>query len=111
MQKIAIPVNDNILTAHFGHASAYVVFDVYDNTIVGEKQLIPPPHAPGILPRWLAGHDVTDVIAGGMGQRAINLFNENKINVYAGAELKDARILAQELLDGRLVAGQNLCDH
>ncbi|MCK7542001.1 MAG: hypothetical protein MZV63_69485 [Marinilabiliales bacterium] len=37
----------------------------------------PRPHEPGLLPGWLAEKGVTDVIAGGMGQRAIGLFNSH----------------------------------
>lgn len=34
------------------------------------------PHEPGFLPVWLALQGVTHIIAGGMGQRAISLFNQ-----------------------------------
>jgi len=71
----------------------------------------PPPHEPGILPGWLAEKGVTDIIAGGIGQRAIGLFNQNKINVFVGAQIKDPSELANDLINNTLVAGANYCDH
>jgi len=58
------------------------------------------------------GYGESDVIiAGGMGQRAINLFNERKINVFVGAPIKPAKDLASDLLNDTLSAGANYCDH
>jgi predicted Fe-Mo cluster-binding NifX family protein len=56
------------------------------------KPLItPPPHELVLLPGWLAEKGVTDVIAGGNGQRAIGLFTQQKINVYVGAPIKSPK--------------------
>ena len=49
---------------------------------------IPPAHEPGLYPRWVASFGVTDVIAGGMGQKAIDFFNQQNINVFVGAPVK-----------------------
>jgi len=54
---------------------------------------------------------VTDVIAGGMGQRAIGLFNQQKINVFVGAPIKSPKELASDLLTDSLETGANYCDH
>jgi len=110
-RRIAIPVENNILSAHFGHAPVFRVYDTEDHDITDEGSLVPPPHAPGVIPEWLAEQGVTDVITGGIGQRAITIFNDHGVNVYTGAERKDADILAKELINGNLIAGQNLCDH
>lgn len=110
-KKIAIPLDNGILSSHFGHSQQFAVVDTLNGEIVNEKLLIPPPHEPGVIPAWLAQHDVTDVIAGGMGQKAITLFNNHKINVFVGAEQKDYKELALDLVNGTLVAGANYCDH
>jgi predicted Fe-Mo cluster-binding NifX family protein len=64
-----------------------------------------------LLPGWLAEKGVTDVIAGGMGQRAISLFNLENINVFVGAPIKKPTDLANDLLNNTLSAGANYCDH
>ncbi|MBN1108150.1 MAG: NifB/NifX family molybdenum-iron cluster-binding protein [Bacteroidales bacterium] len=110
-RRIAIPLEDGILCSHFGHCEQFAIIDTDYNTISGEDLLTPPPHEPGLLPAWLAEKGVTDVIAGGMGQRAINLFNQQNINVFVGAPIKDPRMLADDLLKDSLQAGANYCDH
>jgi len=110
-KRIAIPLENGILCAHFGHCQQFVIIDAENNSISGETLITPPPHEPGLLPAWLAEKGVTDVIAGGMGQRAIDLFNQQKINVFAGAQIKNHKELANDLLNNSLSAGANYCDH
>ncbi len=110
-KKVALPVSNGNLCAHFGHCEQFVVFETIDGKITSETFHTPPAHQPGVYPGWLHEMGVSDVIAGGMGQRAIQLFMANHINVYVGAHLKSPRELVNELLDGSLRAGENLCDH
>ncbi len=111
MRKIAIPVENNRVCQHFGHCRQFAVYNVDDNKIISENFLTPPRHEPGVLPAWLAEKGVKDVIAGGMGQRAINLFLNQKINVYVGVAPKEPKELVQDLINDKLDAGKNLCDH
>lgn len=110
-RRIAIPLEDGKLCAHFGHCRQFAIIDTEDGHIGNETFLQPPPHEPGLLPAWLGEKGVTDVIAGGMGQRAINLFNNQDINVFVGAQVKSPRELATDLINGSLEAGSNYCDH
>jgi predicted Fe-Mo cluster-binding NifX family protein len=110
-KRIAIPLENGILCSHFGHCQQFAIMDIENNSISSELLVTPPPHEPGLLPAWLAEKGITDVIAGGMGQRAINLFNQEKINVYVGAQIKTSKELASDLINGTLVAGANYCDH
>jgi len=110
-KRIAIPLENGILCSHFGHCQQFAIIDAEDNSISDEILVTPPPHEPGLLPAWLAEKGVTDVIAGGMGQRAINLFNEQNINVFVGAQIKSHKELANDLLNNSLAAGANYCDH
>lgn len=111
MRKIAIPMKDNMLCNHFGHSENFAVFETSDGIITKEERLTPPPHEPGTIPRWLHEVGVTDVIAGGIGQRAIQILLSNHINVYVGVAQKPAELLVNELLSDSLQAGVNLCDH
>jgi predicted Fe-Mo cluster-binding NifX family protein len=110
-KRIAIPLENGILCSHFGHCEQFAIVDAENNSISGETLVTPPPHEPGLLPAWLAEKGVTDVIAGGMGQRAIDLFNQQKINVFVGAQIKSHKELANDLLNNSLAAGANYCDH
>ncbi len=110
-KRIAIPLENGILCSHFGHCQQFAIIDTNDKSITEVSLVTPPPHEPGLLPAWLAEKGVTDVIAGGMGQRAIELFNNQKINVFVGAQIKSHSDLVDDLLNNSLVAGANYCDH
>jgi predicted Fe-Mo cluster-binding NifX family protein len=110
-KRIAIPLEGGILCSHFGHCEQFAIVDAEEKTITAEALITPPPHEPGLLPGWLAEKGITDVIAGGMGQRAIGLFNQHSINVFVGAPVKSPDELAADLLNDRLQAGANYCDH
>jgi len=107
----AIPLENGRLCSHFGHCEQFAVINVENNTIVDEKLITPPPHEPGLLPGWLAERGVTDVIAGGMGQRAISLFEAQHIRVNVGAQPKAPEELVADWLKNSLVTGNNACDH
>ena len=85
--KYAVPVTDSMLSAHFGHCEQFALFDVEEQKKeIIEKELIPSPvHQPGLLPEWLAEKGVSVVIAGGMGPRAQDIFQQNGISVVLGA--------------------------
>ncbi len=110
-RKIAIPSSNGRLDPHFGHCSEFVIMNVENSVITGESVMTAPPHEPGLLPRWLSGMGVTDVIAGGMGQRAIQIFNQHSVNVFTGAPVMTPREVAEGFLNGQLEFRSNYCDH
>ena len=111
--KIVIPVTDGKLCMHFGHCDQFAMLEVDETTkvVTGKRMLTPPPHEPGVLPRWLHYEGATVIIAGGMGQRAQTLFAENSITVVVGAPAEAPEQLVSQYLAGTLVSGANVCDH
>jgi predicted Fe-Mo cluster-binding NifX family protein len=111
--KIAIPITNGILSAHFGHCEEFALVDVNEQTkeITNVAKLQPPAHEPGVLPRWLAEQKADVIIAGGMGQRAQQLFAQNNIKVVVGAPEQSAEALASAYFNDTLEAGDNACDH
>lgn len=111
-KKIAIPVDtQNMLDAHFGHCSYFAILNIENERLVSEERLTPPPHEPGLLPMWLAEKGISDIIAGGMGQKAIQLFNQNGVNVFVGAPKLSAIELINSFLKNSLTFSANYCDH
>ncbi|WP_319509594.1 NifB/NifX family molybdenum-iron cluster-binding protein [uncultured Draconibacterium sp.] len=111
-KKIAVPVDENgILDGHFGHCKFFALIDVDETTIVNEERVTPPPHEPGVLPKWLAEKGVTDVLAGGMGHKAIQIFNYNNVNVFVGAPQLSAPELVQGYVNETIEFTANYCDH
>ena len=109
--NIAIPTAEGKLCPHFGHCEKFTIITIDDSRISGSQTLEPPPHEPGVLPRWLAEQKTNLVIAGGMGHRAQTLFNQQGIDVIVGAPSEEPETLVKAYLDGTLAAGENLCDH
>ena len=111
--KIAIPLANGRLSLHFGHCESFCLIDVDKSAkdIVGRRDVLAPPHQPGLLPRWLADHGSELIIAGGMGQRAQGLFRDNGIQVVVGAQPGEPEKIVQAYLDGVLQTGGNICDH
>jgi len=111
-KKIAVPVDTNgTLDGHFGHCAFFALFQIEEEKITKKEQVSPPPHEPGVLPKWLAEEGVTDVLAGGMGNRAIQIFNENKVNVFVGAPKLPASALVNGFLNNTIDFSANYCDH
>jgi predicted Fe-Mo cluster-binding NifX family protein len=102
-----------MLCLHFGHCEQFALIDIDANTknIDAVEMLTPPPHEPGILPKWLHEQNVDLVIAGGMGQRARSLFARHGIETIVGASEANPTELAEAWLRGTLQSGQNICDH
>ncbi len=111
--KFAIPLAEGRLCMHFGHCQTFALVEVDPATkAVKSSQMVePPPHEPGMLPRWLAERGVTAIIAGGMGSRAQALFAERGIEVVTGASGGTPTELVQAHLAGTLLTGANACDH
>jgi len=109
--KFAIPIADGKLTAHFGHCKEFAMLEVEDQKILNKEMLDPPPHEPGVLPRWLKEQGTNVVIAGGMGQRAVELFQQAGIQVIVGAPVDAPENLINSYLNQTLVTGGNVCDH
>jgi len=111
--KIAIPLTDGRLSTHFGHCDEFVLFEVDRDgkEIINKTVLASPGHQPGMLPRMLHEQGTDLIIAGGMGQRAQQLFTQNGIDIVTGAGPETPEVLVEAYLNGTLEPGENICDH
>ncbi len=111
--RIAIPTANGKLCMHFGHCELFSIIEVDENEkkITGREDVTPPPHEPGVLPRFLGEQNVSLIIAGGMGGRAHSLFSEQNINVIIGAPAEEPETIVKAYLDGSLQTGPNACSH
>jgi predicted Fe-Mo cluster-binding NifX family protein len=98
---------------HFGHCDQFTLIDVSPDSraITGQATLTPPPHEPGLYPRWLHEQGATTIIAGGMGSRAVQLFDQQNIQVVTGASGGTPEEIVKAYIAGSLQTGNNTCDH
>ncbi len=106
-----MPIESGSLSHHFGHAPEFVFVSIENNKVISKESKSPPPHAEGTIPRWLVEEQVTDLLVGGIGPKAIQILNSADINVFVGVEPADADSLAQDFISGDLKFGQNYCHH
>lgn len=108
--KIAIATEGSMVAQHFGHCPEYTIVDVENNRVQSRVVIPNPGHRPGFLPEYLAGQGVSCVIAGGMGPRAQELFEQRNIETVIGVTgtVEDA---INDYLAGRLKSGPSTCHH
>lgn len=112
MKKIAIPIDGDKLDSHFGGARNFKFYFINNDKIVDTRTQVPPPHSPGAIPKWIVENNVTDVILGGVGQKAVSILEHFNINVAKGAPVKKADTLVIEYLAGKLETSDEEChDH
>ncbi len=109
--KIALPVVGGRLHSHFGGCAffALVEADPHSRTILSSRTVAAPPHTPGFFPGWLRAQGVQAVIAGGIGQRALELFAAQGIEVRAGEPGAPAEELVARYLNGTLTGAPSGC--
>lgn len=109
--RFAVPLADGVLCNHFGHCQQFAMIEAEGKQVVKKELLTPPPHEPGVIPRWLHGLGVEVIIAGGMGARAMGMFEQMGIRVVTGAPVLPPETLVEHYLNRTLQTGPNVCDH
>lgn len=103
MIKIAIPTKDtDKVDDHFGHCEAYTVISIDQNRIK-DSEILPSPQGCGCksnIASVLKDKGVSVLLAGNMGQGALNVLNNHGIEVVRGCtgninELVDSFISGQ----------------
>ncbi len=111
MKRVAIPLQGKQLSSHFGQCESFGLYRIEGGKILDTEIVTPPNHQPGIYPRWLASLGVTDVISGGMGQKARALFETMGIKTTIGVPDREPEELVIALEEGILPTGENACNH
>ena len=73
------------------------------------REVTPPHHEPGSLPRWLQAEGVNTVIAGGLGGKALQMLEQQGMRVISGAPILPLTELLEQALNGSLPMGVTLC--
>ena len=109
--KVAFPTNDRVsVEEHFGHAKEFAFAIVKDSKVVSTEYVVPPAHAPGVIPEFVKSQGATAIITGGMGGMAVNIFKDNGIDVILGAKGSIEEAL-KFYVDGNLESTGSVCDH
>ena len=112
MKKIAIPVNEsNQIEDHFGQCNFYGVFTVSDNNEVQKIESIESEKGCGCksnIASVLAENGVSVMLAGGIGTGAINVLNNNNIEVIKGCS-GNIEDIVNKYLKGEIIDSGESC--
>ena len=108
--KVAISVDGEQVSMHFGRCESYVVFEEENGELKGKEKIANPGHAPFFLPKFLAEKGVKKMICNGIGPRAIGEFERLGVEVISGINGQVDEVIERYLKGGLKSAGST-CEH
>ncbi|MHB1485426.1 MAG: NifB/NifX family molybdenum-iron cluster-binding protein [Saccharofermentanales bacterium] len=110
--KIALPSRQNFIDDHFGHCEYFTVFTIDNNEKkIIAKDIVASPEGCGCksnIAKILAEMGVEVMIAGNMGDGAVNVLNSSGIDVLRGCS-GDVRTATLEWLAGSIIDSGDSC--
>lgn len=110
--KIAVPTKENNqIDAHFGHCEFYTIFLVSDQNEIISETILESPKGCGCksnIAYDLAQMDVRIMLAGGIGDGAVNKLASQNIQVVRNCK-GDVHQLVEEYLAGNIQDGGSNC--
>ena len=117
MKRIAISAENNngldsTVCGHFGGSPYFILVDVDGDTVIslhGVANPYFPEHQPGQVPAFIRSQSVQAMVSGGMGARAVALFQTYGVETATGAS-GTVRLALDQYLAGTLPTAEP-CAH
>lgn len=110
--KIALPSRNGQIDDHFGHCEYFTVFTIDDaNKEILNSEIIESPVGCGCksnIAQDLSKIGVSLMLAGNMGDGAVNVLKKSNIEVIRGCS-GDIKEAAQDYLDGKITDSGDSC--
>ena len=106
--KIAISTEGNEVSMHFGRCPSFTIVEIESGKLISKSSLDNPGHEPGAIPKFLNENGVNCIVAGGMGGRAQEFFQEFNIQTVLGANGTIDEVI-EKLKEGNLEGGESSC--
>ena len=110
--KIAVPTRGGAVDNHFGHCDHYTIFTIVDGD-VRMKEILPSPQGCGCKSGVvfdLCHKGVGVMLAGNIGNGAMNVLQDNGIKVIRGCS-GNVDDLVKAYLAGEVEDDGTVCDH
>ncbi len=111
--KIAIPSRNQQVDDHFGHCEYYTIYSVSDTKTIVNEELFQAPQGCGCksdIATVLQEKGVKVMLAGNMGQGAVNKVSQAGIQVFRGCT-GPVRLLAEAYLRDLVKDSGETCSH
>jgi predicted Fe-Mo cluster-binding NifX family protein len=102
--KIALPTRGNVVDDHFGHCEMYSVYNIDENNKIISSAILPSPQGCGCksnIATVLKELGVSVMLAGNMGNGALNVLQSHGIDVYRGCS-GDVLQVTEAFLSGKI---------
>jgi len=106
--KFAISTEVNRVSAHFGRAPIFTFVTIEDGEVVDKEALSNPGHTVGNIPQFVHDNGANCMIAGGMGGRAVQFFNQYGIDVITGVQGTIDEVI-EKIKKNTLEGGESIC--
>jgi len=113
MLKVAVPTKGNVVDSHFGHCEFYTIFSTDDSKKIISSEILPSPQGCGCksnIAATLREKGVTIMLAGNMGDGALNVLSRHGIKVYRGCS-GDVRQVAEAFMQDQINDSGEGCHH
>lgn len=107
--KIAISTDSGKVSGHFGRCPKFVVAEIEDGEIRDKKEIENPGHKPGYIPKFLNEREIDCLITGGIGRKAISMFDDFGVKVITGLEGENIDEVLGQFLKGDIESEGNPC--
>lgn len=111
--KIALPTRNGMVDSHFGHCEMYTVLTINEQREIAGREVVPSPQGCGCksnIASELQASGVTVMLAGNMGEGALNVLKRHGIEVVRGCS-GDVAEVANAWLRGEAVDSGVGCEH
>jgi predicted Fe-Mo cluster-binding NifX family protein len=109
--KIAVPTKEKNVDDHFGHCAYFTVFTTGDKKEIISEEVVPSPAGCGCksnIVHTLSQLGVQVMLAGNMGDGAVNVLNSKGIKVVRGCS-GNAKTVTEKWLEGAVVDSGIVC--
>ncbi len=112
IRRYAVPVENGVLTDHFGHAESFAIldYDMETGTIVKMTNKRPPSEGNGAYSQFLEEQATDIVIARGIGGGTRDNLSGRGIELIMGAEIAKPSELVKAHVAGTLNGGASTCN-
>lgn len=109
--KIAIPTKNGNVDNHFGHCEYYTIADIHNGTITSTSKYEAPQGCgcKSDVASKLRKMGVTTLLAGNMGQGAVDKISSADITVYRGCS-GNVDILLNSFMSGLVIDSGKTCN-
>lgn len=108
VMKIAVATEGSNVSGHFGKCENFTIAEIENSEVKNKVVVNTQGNQHGLLPAFLASHNVNVVIAGGMGEGARQGLTSKGIEIITGASGNIDEVI-NSFLNGRLQSSNTGC--